>query len=107
YGPKGVQVVESAMDLAGEPAVNQFIGQFHPPFPVGYTPHQDALEFLQIPVITPGFVPKMALIDREGIIREQHNGGDPYFTTPEASIRNSLDAMLQQEQAKSKKGATK
>jgi hypothetical protein len=100
-----VQVLMSAMDMAGALAVKEFVQRFRPPFPVGYNPHTDALAFMQTPIIAPGFVPKAAFIDREGIIREQHDGGEPYFKTTEASVRNTLDAMLAQE-SKGKKGGS-
>ena len=94
YGPKGVQVLGSAMDVGGKGLLPDFLKRFQPVFPVGYNDHVEALTFMQTPLIAPGFVPKMAFLDREGVIREQHAGEEPYFQTPEASIRNTLDGLL-------------
>ena len=103
YGPKGVQVLACAMDPNGAQVVPGFIERFQPAFPVGYTEHTAALTFMETSVIAPGFVPKMAFIDRQGVIREQHAGEEPFFKTPDPSIRASLDALLKASPAAGKK----
>ena len=94
----------SAMDMNGAAALPEFIQRFRPPFPVGYNPHTEALTYMQTPLIAPGFVPKMAFIDQQGVIREQHSGEEAYFKMPAASIRKSLDELLKSAPA-AKKGA--
>ena len=96
YGRRGVQVIESAMEPTGA-TVPGFIRTYRPNFPVGWNNPVDILNYLQVPVITPGYVPKMVFIDREGVIRAEHGAGatvDPYFEQPGANIRVTLNEML-------------
>ncbi|HWQ55136.1 MAG TPA: TlpA disulfide reductase family protein [Bryobacteraceae bacterium] len=107
YGPKGVQVVMSAMDDNAAVHVPVFIQRFRPSYPVGWNDRDAALDFLQIPVMVPGYVPKMAFIDREGVIRAQYAGEDAFFKTPAASIRAEIDKMLKSAAPARKKSTRK
>src|SRR5579872_2413502 len=42
FGPRGFQVVESAVEVGGEGMVPGFIQTFNPPFPVGFNPFEEA-----------------------------------------------------------------
>jgi hypothetical protein len=87
--------------------VPEFIQRFRPGFPVGWNYPADILNYLQIPVVSAGYVPKMAFIDREGMIRAQHGAGmtvDPYFERPGVTIRATLEELLK---AAPKKAAPK
>src|SRR5437879_12473756 len=50
FGPKGLQVVASAIEGMAESAVPGFRRQFAPPFPVGFNTNGDAVAFLQPPM---------------------------------------------------------
>lgn len=107
YGPKGVQVVMSAMDDNAAMFVPGFIQRFRPSYPVGWNERDVALNFLQIPAMVPGYVPKMAFIDREGVIRAQYAGEDAIFKMPAVSIRAELDKLLKPVTPARKKGSSK
>lgn len=94
YGPKGVQVLMSAMNDNSKTELPQFIAQFHPAYPIGWNDGAEVMTFMGGSIMTPGYVPKIVFIDRRGIIREQHAGEDPFFQSPEAGTRTTLDQML-------------
>jgi thiol-disulfide isomerase/thioredoxin len=47
YGPRGLQVVEAAIDQGAAGAVPGFIQRFDPNFPVGFVTYDAAAEYLQ------------------------------------------------------------
>lgn len=93
-GPQGFQAIGISVDPAGN--VANFAKQYGVNYPVGTAPNRDAVySFLQHSVMSPNFyVPQMVIIDRNGVIREQHGGTDAYFNNEEASIRASLAKLL-------------
>lgn len=94
YGPKGVQIVMAAMDEKAPEVVQAYIQRFQPAYPMGWVPHQDALAFMQISLMAPGYVPKVAFIDRKGIIRSQYGGEEDFFKDAAKSFRAELDKLL-------------
>src|SRR3954454_19422387 len=48
-GPKGLQVVASAIEDTAEKALPGFLKQFSPNFPVGFNTSAEAVQFLQHP----------------------------------------------------------
>jgi hypothetical protein len=90
-----VQVLMSAFEPDAQKALPGFVSMYRPNYPMGWNPYAEALGFLQIPVVTPGYVPKMVFIDRKGIIQSQYSGQDPFFKAEEEKhIRAELDKML-------------
>ncbi|MGO4882886.1 MAG: TlpA disulfide reductase family protein [Bryobacteraceae bacterium] len=97
YGPRGVQVIASAIDDLGKMNVPDFVKTFHPTFPIGYTPQNDADGFLQNPVIYKMYVPQLVFIDKQGTIRAQHPGEDKAFwDDQEKHIREEIEALLKE-----------
>jgi hypothetical protein len=73
----------------------QYVQQYQPNHPVGSLDSTVALTFLQIPIMMPGYVPKMVFIDRGGVIRHQYTGEDQYFTGDQyRAIRGTLEELL-------------
>ena len=64
-------------------AVPMFIRNFSPPFPVGYNTHDSAGAFIQPTGKLPQ-MPMLAFIDRQGVIRAQAEGEEPFFNDLEA-----------------------
>jgi len=91
--PKGFQAIESAINE--NPDVPGFDRQFKPTFPVGVSNGGEARTFLQIPMFMNAFVPMMAIIDREGMIREQHTGSEEAFFNRDFTVQaNNLRAAI-------------
>ena len=70
YGPRGLQVIDVAVNQNADLLVENFARDFHVNFPVGWTPSNEMLSFM-------GFsdgryvVPQLVLIDRKGFIHYQ------------------------------------
>jgi thiol-disulfide isomerase/thioredoxin len=93
YGPRGLQVLASAIDQGAEMALPLFLRNFQPTFPVGYNTPDSAGAFMQ-PSKMP-MMPLLAFIDRQGIIRAQYEGEDPFFNDLEQNLRKEIESLLQ------------
>jgi peroxiredoxin len=94
FGARGLQVLASAIDAPT--AVPGFIQQFNPPFPVGFNKSEDALAFMQhVPMMIP-YMPLIAFIDKDGVIRAQYEGNDPFMTegVQEKNLRDKIEELL-------------
>jgi peroxiredoxin len=102
YGPKGVQVLMCAFDDNAATGVPGFISAYRPVYPMGWADRTLVLGLMDISIMTPGYVPKLVFIDAKGMIREQHEGQEPYFQDEVKNIRGSLDELLKAEPAKAR-----
>jgi cytochrome oxidase Cu insertion factor (SCO1/SenC/PrrC family) len=110
YGPRGLQVLESAIDQGAEAFVPRFIQQFGPSFPVGFNQFQQAQEFMQHPPMKIMHMPGLVFIDRQGNIVAQHVGSDPEMAdgVQEKNLRGYIEKILAAPRAPgSKSGAKK
>ena len=96
YGPRGVQFLAAAFNPDAAQLVPGFIAQFRPTFPVGSADRDSVLEYEQASLAKPNFVPDLLFIDRNRVIRAQHDGGDEFFKDQEKNIREMLDALLKE-----------
>ena len=96
YGARGVQMLAAAFNPDAATLVPGFIAQFRPTFPVGSADRDSVLEYEQASLAKPNYVPELIFIDRNRVIREQHNGGDDFFKEQEKNIRETLDTLLKE-----------
>jgi thiol-disulfide isomerase/thioredoxin len=95
YAPRGVQVLACAFNDGAEQLLPEFLNQFRPTFPVGWSNNTLVSAYLQYSEANPlGFVPHMVFLDRRGIIRADIPGEDTFFNDPDTNIRKQLDKML-------------
>ena len=96
YGPLGVQFLASAVEGNAKAAVPGFVQSFHVPFPVGFNDDvQKVLAFWQNPPAQVPLMPVIMLIDRQGVIRFQHDGHDSdFFNDQEKRFRAEMDELL-------------
>jgi len=96
YGPRGFQVLASAIEQGSAFAVQRFLQTFKPPFPVGYNDGSVAVEFMQHPQMLTPMMPMLAFVDRQGMIRDQHEGNDEVFfgEQQEQNLRKQIESML-------------
>jgi peroxiredoxin len=105
-GPRGLQVVESAIEGNADAAIGEFSKRFETPFPVGYNTVMDALNFMQHPAMQVPHMPLLAFIDRKGMIRAQHEGNEDFFgDQQEQNLRKEIEALLKEGSAAPKKVA--
>jgi peroxiredoxin len=109
YAPRGLLILASAIDQDASEAVPRFIGNMHPPFPVGFDDPVAALTYAGYALTRLPHMPILLFIDRHGMVREQHDGADPvYFgDTEEQNLRKSIDALLAPSKPASKPAAAK
>jgi peroxiredoxin len=104
YGPRGFQVLASAIDDMGKMLVPDFINRFKPSFPVGYTSLAEAQLYLQHPTMYRMLMPQLVFIDRKGEIRAQYAGDDKFFAEDqEKRMREQIEALLKEAPAVHKK----
>jgi thiol-disulfide isomerase/thioredoxin len=94
YGPRGLQVLASAVEQNAQIAVPNFIRNFAPPFPVGYNTGASADAFLH-PTGKLPLMPLLGLIDKQGFLRAQHEGEEPFFNDLEQNLRREIEGLLQ------------
>jgi thiol-disulfide isomerase/thioredoxin len=96
YALRGVQVLECAFNDEAPQTMAEFLQQFQPPFPVGWTNRAVVLSYLQVSIldVRPLYVPHMVFLDRRGIIRADYPGESDFFKDPGASIRAELEKLL-------------
>jgi thiol-disulfide isomerase/thioredoxin len=94
YHPKGLEVVSAAFNDMSHMLVPGFIKTYKPAYPLGSSPREPVIAFLQHSAIMQLYVPIVVLIDKHGVIQEQHLGDDEYWRTQEPSIRASVEKLM-------------
>jgi peroxiredoxin len=94
YGPRGLQVLASAIEQDSQNHVRLFVRNFAPPFPVGYNTGAEAGNVLQ-PTGKLPLMPLLGVIDRQGGLRAQHEGEEPFFNDLEQNLRKEIESLLQ------------
>jgi peroxiredoxin len=101
YGPRGFQVLASAIEVMAQLNVPDFIKRFQPPFPVGYSQQKQVNDYLQHPEILRLLMPQLVFIDRQGTIRAQYAGDDKFFAdAQDKHMREQIEALLNEAPAK-------
>lgn len=101
YGPRGLQVIGSAIEDMAKMNVPDFVRNFQPAYPVGFDQREVAEDYLQHPVMFRLLMPQVVVIDRKGTIRAQYAGDDKFFekTDQEKNFRALLEPLLKEGQA--------
>jgi peroxiredoxin len=94
YATKGVQVVGVTFDHGAQDRVRDFIDQLGLNFLCGYSTQNQVLEFLQIPISEPYFLPALVFIDRTGTVRSEYVGDETFLAKQEINIRAEIERML-------------
>jgi peroxiredoxin len=96
YAPKGVQVLECAFNDGAKDKLAEFVRNYNPSFPVGYSSRAAVMIYLQYGVMDqrPLYVPHLVFLDRRGVIRLDVPGEDAFMENANANIRAELDKLL-------------
>lgn len=96
YGKQGFQAILVAYDEGAVANLPRFKALFTDGVTLGTSTRDPVHNYLQISMIGPSYVPKLLVIDKLGMIREQYNGGDAYFAggQEEANLRKSITKYL-------------
>ena len=107
YGSRGFQAVASAIEDMAAMNVPDFIKRFQPPFPVGFSERNAALEYLQHPAMFRLLMPQVVFLDRSGTIRAQYAGDDKFLgDDQEQNFRAQIETLLAERAPTAKKGGT-
>jgi thiol-disulfide isomerase/thioredoxin len=98
YGPRGLQVLASAVEDVARANLPAFIRQFNPPFPVGFDDQTVAINYLEHPLMLIPHMPILVFIDRQGMIRAQYEGDDKFFSEDrqEKNLSDKIEELLKQ-----------
>jgi thiol-disulfide isomerase/thioredoxin len=98
FGPKGLQVLECAVNTGAENLVAPFTQQYKTNFPVGYNFDQDFIlsQYMQHPMDKIPTMPMLVFIDRHGMIRAQYEGRDDFISSAnqEQNLRAEIQKLL-------------
>ena len=105
FGPRGFQALASVVEEMARINVPEFIRQFNPGFPVGYNQLRPALDFMQHPPMVGPRMPLIVFVDRQGIIRAQYEGHEPFFADDQMdqNIREKIRELLNEPAPPAKK----
>ena len=98
FGAQRLQVLAAAIEDNAKADVPGFIRQFRPAFPVGWSPRDSAVEYLQQPPDKGMRMPNLVFVDRGGTIRAQYTGDQPFLggADEESNLRGEIDKLLKE-----------
>jgi len=105
YSPRGVQILECAVNGDAEQAVPGFVARFKPPFPVGYNTQAAVDEYLQRSMLMTFYVPHAVFLNRSGKIVDDYPGESDFMKNPDTNTRAELDKLLAPAATAAKKAA--
>jgi len=86
---RGLQVAQGTLN--NDPRIPEFVRSFGVNFPVGMADNELARTFMQISIMQQtAYFPWFAVVDRKGMIREQHFGGEYLFQADEMQRMGTL-----------------
>lgn len=108
---RGLEILGLAMNPEAAAGLPEFKQKFNVQFPLGLATRSEMTRFAEISVMARFYVPYMMFVDRNGVIREEHPGGDkPFYANQEANLKASLDRLLSEpigKKSTSARGAAK
>jgi peroxiredoxin len=109
YGQRGLQVLGLAIDQNAGPKLNGFVFETHANFPLGVYSYDKAREYLQVPPMINMMMPQVAIIDRHGMIRDQHSAIESWMGdgVVEKNLRTLIEKLLAEPAAAPKSSAAK
>src|SRR3954453_815862 len=96
YGPRGFQPVAVAFNDMANMLVPDFVKQNGVTFPVGSSPREPVLNYLQFSPDERLSVPQLVIIDRKGMIRQQSLPSMDEKIGTEANLRNMIETLLKE-----------
>ena len=97
FKPQGLEIVGIAINPAASGNLKSFATKYGATFPLALGTRGDCTGFAGISVMARFYVPYLFFVDRKGMIREEHGGGDRAFYRNEAqNIRTAIEALLKE-----------
>jgi peroxiredoxin len=94
---RGLEILGLAVNPTAASNLPDFKQKFGAAFPLGLTTRSDWSRFGEFSVMNNPYVPFMIIVDRNGMIREEHPGQDrDFWLDQENNLRQSFDALLKE-----------
>jgi peroxiredoxin len=94
---RGLEILGLAVNDSAAGNLAQFKEKYGAQFPLGLTTRADWSRFGEFSVMHNPYVPYMIIVDRNGVIREEHPGQDrAFWLDQENNLRKSFDALLKE-----------
>lgn len=95
--PRGLEILGLAVNPSASGNLKDFQQKFGAQFPLGLTTRADWSGFGEFSVMHNPYVPYMLIVDRNGVIREEHPGQDRRFwLDQENNLRQSFETLLKE-----------
>jgi hypothetical protein len=105
YKGLGLEVLFAA--VVDNANVAGFMAKYRLPFQVGVGNGEKGRAFFEFPMVKPAYVPWLAFIDRNGIIRSQFSGNDSIFKEGTQGLIRQIEQLLKEKPAPPAKSAPK
>ena len=94
---RGLEILGLAVNPSAAGNLQEFKQKHGAAFPLGLTTRSDWSGFGEFSVMHNPYVPYLLIVDRNGVIREEHPGQDrAYWLDQEKRLRESFDALLKE-----------
>src|SRR5277367_2043652 len=93
YSARGFEPVAVAFNPMANLYVKDFVREHGVSFPVGFSPPEDVLNYLNIPIVSRYAVPQIVWIDRKGNIRSQTAANPDGEQLSEPYWRNMIETL--------------
>lgn len=109
YGPRGLVSIGVAVNEGAAFKIPAYVQETGASFLVGFGDRDPVLDFLKHPANKPFMVPRIAFIDRAGVIRAERGGGndEEFFKNEEKMMRAIIEPMLGPARGAARKAAPK
>lgn len=92
----GFQMVGLSLNPTDESGLREFAARFGASFPLALSSRQEFSRITGTSVMTRIYYPFLVFLDKDGIIREEHQGSEQsWFDSLETNFRKAVEALLQ------------
>jgi peroxiredoxin len=92
---KGLEIIGLAINKSANTDIEEFRRKYGAHFPLTISSRYETTRFAGLSVMSKFYVPYMFFIDRKGVIRYEHRGGDKeFFSNQAGNIQAELEALL-------------
>lgn len=95
FSGQGLEILGMAVNPGAPGNISRFRSSHRVEFPIGVSSRSDWMRFADLSVMARAYVPYMMLVDRNGIIRQEHAGRDhEFWSNQETMLRKELAELL-------------
>ncbi len=95
FSKEGFEILAMAVNPSAPGNIDRFRDEHSVNFPLGVSTRSDWMRFADLSVMARTYVPYMMIVDRQGVIRYEHNGRDQEFwEDKESRFRDEVRSLL-------------